>query len=185
MDSWSFNRPAGQGGTVAGIELLLLRHGIAEERRSGLDDEARNLTAEGRLRTETVLRRARILDLDVQFLFSSPLTRARQTAEIAVAVGLAPSWQAAAALAPGGDGPGWLDACLGSLPLPPGSRIGLVGHEPDLGLLAAQLLGARPGAIALRKAGLLLVGLDPLREPGGPWKGQLSLLLRPRILLAD
>ena len=150
---------------MAGIELLLLRHGIAEERRSGLDDEARNLTAEGRLRTETVLRRARVLDLDVQILFSSPLTRARQTAEIAVAVGLAPSWQAAAALAPGG--------------------VGLVGHEPDLGLRAAQLLGARPGAMALRKAGLLLVSLDPLREPGGPWKGQLSLLLRPRILLAD
>ncbi len=63
---------------MAGIELLLLRHGIAEERRSGLDDEARNLTAEGRLRTEAVLRRARILDLDVQFLFSSPLTRARR-----------------------------------------------------------------------------------------------------------
>ena len=170
---------------MAGIELLLLRHGIAEERRSGLDDEARNLTAEGRMRTETVLRRARLLDLDVQLLFSSPLTRARQTAEIAVAVGLAPSWQAAAALAPGGDCLGWLDACLGSLPLPTGGRVGLVGHEPDLGLLAAQLLGARPGAIALRKAGLLLVSLDPLREPGGPWKGQLSLLLRPRILLAD
>jgi hypothetical protein len=52
-------------------------------------------------------------------------------------------------------------------------------------LLAAQLMGARPGAIALRKAGLLLVSLDPLREPGASWKGQLSLLLRPRILLAD
>ena len=69
--------------------------------------------------------------------------------------------------------------------MPNGGRIGLVGHEPDLGLLAAQLLGARPGAIALREAGLLLVSLDPLREPGASWKGKLSLLLRPRILLAD
>lgn len=170
---------------MAGIELLLLRHGIAEERRAGLEDRSRSLTAEGRLRTETVLRRARALDLDVQVLFSSPLTRARQTAEIAVAVGLAPSWQAAAALEPGGDAPAWLAACLGSLSLPTGGRIGLVGHEPDLGLLAAQLLGARPGAIVLRKAGLLLLTLDPLPQPGGLWKGQLSLLLRPRILLAD
>jgi phosphohistidine phosphatase len=170
---------------MEGIELLLLRHGIAEERRGGLDDRARNLSAEGRLRTENVLTRARALDLDVHILFSSPLARARQTAEIAVAVGLAPSWQAVAALEPGGDAPGWLAFCLGSLSLSTGSRIGLVGHEPDLGLLAAQLLGARPGAIALRKAGLLLLTLDPLREPGGPWKGQLSLLLRPRILLSD
>jgi phosphohistidine phosphatase len=170
---------------MEGIELVLLRHGIAEERRLGLDDGARNLTAEGRLRTETVLSRALALGLETQILFSSPLTRARQTAEIAVEVGLAPSWQAAAALAPGGDAAGWLAACLGSLPLPKGGRIGLVGHEPDLGLLAAQLLGARPGAIALRKAGLLLLTLDPLREPGGPLQGQLSLLLRPRILLAD
>jgi len=60
------------------IELLLLRHGIAEERRLGLDDGARNLTAEGRLRTETVLRRALALGLETQILFSSPLTRARQ-----------------------------------------------------------------------------------------------------------
>ena len=170
---------------MEGIELLLLRHGIAEERRGGLDDRARKLTAEGRLRTENVLTRARAIDLDVQILFSSPLTRARQTAEIAVAVGLAPNWQAVAALEPGGDAPGWLAACLGSLSLSTGCRVGLVGHEPDLGLLASQLLGARPGAIALRKAGLLLLTLDPLREAGGPLKGQLSLLLRPRILLAD
>lgn len=167
------------------IELLLLRHGIAEERRAGLEDGARNLTAEGRLRTETVLSRARGLGLDVEILFSSPLTRARQTAEIAVAVGLASSWQAAAALAPGGDAPGWLAACLGSLHLPSCGRIGLVGHEPDLGLLAAHFLGARPGAIGLRKAGLLLMTLEPARQPGDPWKGQLGLLLRPRILLAD
>jgi phosphohistidine phosphatase len=167
------------------IELLLLRHGIAEERRLGLDDGARNLTAEGRLRTETVLRRALALGLETQILFSSPLTRARQTAEIAVEVGLAPSWQAAGALAPGGDSSGWLAAYLGSLPLPKGGRIGLVGHEPDLGLLAAQLLGARPGAIVLRKAGLLLVTLDPLWEPGEPLQAQLDLLLRPRILLTD
>ena len=132
-----------------------------------------------------MLRRALALGLDLQILFSSPLNRARQTAEIAVAVGLAPGWQVAAALVPGGDTSTWLAACLGSLPLPKGGRIGLVGHEPDLGLLAAQLLGARPGAIALRKAGLLQVTLDPLWEPGEPLQAQLDLLLRPRILLTD
>lgn len=167
------------------IELLLVRHGIAEERQAGVDDWGRNLTVEGRRRTEAVLRRAHDISLDVQVLFSSPLNRARQTAEIAVESGLAPSWQAAAPLAPDGDAIGWLPACLASIPSPKGGRIGLVGHEPDLGLLAAEVLGARPGAIRLRKAGLLLLCLDSPLEPGAPIRGQLSLLLRPRILLAE
>ncbi len=38
--------------TARFAELLLLRHGIAEERRPDLDDAARVLTARGRERTE-------------------------------------------------------------------------------------------------------------------------------------
>ena len=167
------------------IELLLVRHGIAEERQAGVNDEGRNLTAEGRQRTDAVLRRAHALSLDVHVLFSSPLNRARQTAEIAVEAELAPSWQAVAALAPDGDASGWLARCLGSMPLPKGGRVGLVGHEPDLGLLAAAVIGARPGSIRLRKAGLLLLCVDGPQEPGAPITGQLSLLLRPRMLLAS
>jgi phosphohistidine phosphatase len=59
-----------------------------------------------------------------------------------------------------------------------------VGHEPDLGLLASRLLGAPPGAIALRKAGLALLRL-PAVEVGGSLAGtaRLEWLVRPRLWL--
>jgi phosphohistidine phosphatase len=51
----------------------------------------------------------------------------------------------------------------------------LVGHEPDLGLLACRLLGAPAGAIQLKKAGVALIALTPMPS--------LLLLLAPRVLL--
>jgi phosphohistidine phosphatase len=70
-----------------------------------------------------------------------------------------------------------------------GIRLALVGHEPDLGDLAARLVGAPPGALALRKAGLALLELgasDRSALGGAPGCGawQLRLLLTPRALLA-
>ena len=68
-------------------------------------------------------------------------------------------------------------------------RLALVGHEPDLGDLAARLLGAPLGSIALRKAGLALLVLPRSAQvrltdqaAAGAWR--LQLLLTPRTLLA-
>ena len=71
-------------------ELLLVRHGIAEERAEAADDAQRSLTPEGRERTIAQLRSLVELDLNCDLVLSSPLVRARQTAELAVQVGLAP-----------------------------------------------------------------------------------------------
>jgi phosphohistidine phosphatase len=165
------------------VELLLLRHGIAEERCPERVDGERALTAVGRSRTRAVAERLVRLGLGCDQLVTSPLVRARQTAEIAVAAGLVAegspslSLRVDAALAPGGD------------PLPLVAefqraasahtrlqRLALVGHEPDLGALAAQLIGAPEGAIVLKKAGIALLLL-------GPGRGQLKLLMAPRQLL--
>ncbi len=163
------------------VELLLLRHGIAEERCPERGDGERALTAVGRSRTRAVAERLVLLGLGCDHLVTSPLVRARQTAEIAIAAGLlaegSPSLGVDAALAPGGH----------ALPLVAEfqraasvhtrlQRLALVGHEPDLGALAAQLIGAPEGAIALKKAGIALLLL-------GPGWGQLKLLMAPRQLL--
>lgn len=161
-------------------EVLLLRHGIAEERSPDLEDAARVLTARGRERTQAVLERAAALGLAADQLFSSPFSRARQTAEIAVAAALAPRVVLRDALAPGADplpllrepGPPEAEGPRGS------GRLLLVGHEPDLGLLACLLLGAPPGAITLRKAGLALLRLE-----GEGSAAELRLLLTPKVLL--
>ncbi|MDM7952445.1 MAG: phosphohistidine phosphatase SixA [Cyanobium sp. CZS 25K] len=165
-------------------ELLLLRHGIAEERSPTRPDAGRVLTAAGRARTLAVLERAAGLGLRADRLLSSPLARARQTGEIALMAGLAPAIELAQALEPGGDPlpllPAWLSQAGEATPC----RLLLVGHEPDLGQLAARLLGAPPGAIALRKAGLALLRL-PLVEAGAPLAGtaRLEWLMRPKLWL--
>jgi len=172
-------------------QLLLLRHGIAEERSEQRPDAQRALTAAGVRRTTAVLERAVSLGLGAPRLLASPLVRARQTAEIALAVGLAPALELAQGLEPEGDPLPLLQAWLAC---PPVGRLVLVGHEPDLGNLAARLLGAPVGSIVLRKAGLALlerVEAGPPADshrtaapgfPLGPWR--LRLLLTPRILLA-
>jgi phosphohistidine phosphatase len=197
-----------------GPRLLLLRHGIAEDRSEDRPDGLRALTPAGRRRTTAVLERAVALGLAADRLVSSPLVRARQTAEIALSAGLAPCLELATALEPGADPLPLLARWLASTPTavappglhPPGAapapranpsttaaelplRLALVGHEPDLGDLAARLLGAPPGSIALRKAGLAVLVLPRSAQArladqaaAGAWR--LQLLLTPRALLA-
>jgi phosphohistidine phosphatase len=63
----------------------------------------------------------------------------------------------------------------------PWERLGLVGHEPDMGQLASFLLGCQTQSLQLKKAGIALLELDePLLEPGA---AQLRLLLSPKVLL--
>lgn len=85
------------------LRLLLLRHGIAEERSAGRPDGLRPLTPAGRRRTTAVLERAMALGLKAERLVSSPLVRARQSAEIALSLGLAPGLELATALEPEAD----------------------------------------------------------------------------------
>jgi len=170
------------------LELLLLRHGIAEERSPGRADAGRALTDRGRQRTRAVLRKASGLGLQADRLVSSPLIRASQTAEIALALGLAPALELAESLAPGGDPLPLVQAWLasGRSGEPATRRLLLVGHEPDLGLLAARMIGAGPGSITLRKAGLALLEFGTRGHGSDSPLGQagLRLLLSPRSLLA-
>jgi phosphohistidine phosphatase len=156
-------------------ELLLLRHGIAEERAPDRLDAARALTAAGRLRTGAVLERLVAQGLGCERLFSSPLVRARQTAALAVAAGLAPTLELAPGLAPDGDPWPLLHWPAGV------RRLALVGHEPDLGTLAAGLIGAPAGCLVLKKAGIALVQITAASPRP---RGRLRLLLGPAQLLA-
>jgi phosphohistidine phosphatase len=102
-------------------ELLLLRHGIAEERAEGLGDAQRCLTPEGRQRTMAQLQGLVELGLSCDLVLSSPLVRARQTAELAVQAGLAPELELAAALAPLADPLPLLERWLGAVSPRPAS----------------------------------------------------------------
>ena len=154
--------------SLADRELLLWRHGIAEERHPDRPDAERVLTSEGSRRTAAVAQELQRLQFCCDPLLSSPLRRAVQTAELGVAAGLASGFAIEASLAPGGDPRPLLQA--GNW-----QRLGLVGHEPDLGELASTLLGLPAGAITLRKAGIVLIRL-------GPAGASLEALIGPRLL---
>ena len=153
---------------LAERELLLWRHGLAEERHPSRPDGDRALTPEGIRRTAAVAEQLHRLQLDCDQLLSSPLRRAVQTAELGVGAGLAAGFAVEASLAPGGDPRPLLQR--GSW-----RRLGLVGHEPDLGHLASSLLGAPAGTITLRKAGIVLICL-------GAAGVRLEALIGPRLL---
>lgn len=158
-------------------ELYLIRHGLAAERGDQFpDDTKRPLTSQGiaRLRKET----EGLVKLDVTFdiILTSALVRARQTAEtIASVLPSRPSISNIDALAPGGTYSGVIDELARHARR---RRIALVGHEPDMGMLAARLIGAKK-PIEFKKGAICRIDVQAL-PPTGP--GQLRWFLTPRML---
>ena len=151
-------------------DLVLLRHGIAEPRQAGQDHPDRPLTAAGRQRTQRVMAALVQRGLRLDRLLSSPYLRALQTAELALEAGLAPGLTVDERLKPGGPLQTLLPAFDG--------RLGLVGHEPDLGHLACGLVGCPLGGLVLKKAGVI-----QLRRAADQWR--LQALMRPALLIDD
>jgi phosphohistidine phosphatase len=163
---------------AATIELYLVRHAIAAERGPNYpDDRERPLTSEGIARFKQAVAGLKELEASVDLVVTSPLVRAAHTAELLVA-GLKkkPRVEQLEALSPGGRLPAVLEA-LGTFSKRY-RRIALVGHEPDLGELAAKLLQAR-GGIQFKKGAVCCIELDGAL-PNGP--GVLRWLLPPKAL---
>ena len=155
------------------MKLLVLRHEIAEPREGSADADAkRALTDEGRKRAGRAARAlARMVELDL--LASSPLRRARETAD-ALASELDVEVTEADALAPG-HSPAQIAAWLGAQEGI--EQAAIVGHEPDLSHFVAWLVsGLSTPWLELGKGGACLVELPDRIAPG---QGQLLWLLRP------
>ena len=149
---------------VAIMQLYILRHGIAFERNewSGSDEE-RPLTVEGMQKTREVMQALRAKKkLKVDAIWSSPLVRALQTATIAGEV-LEQSVTTVEVLASGTSLKRVLGFVHSQKELP--KSLLLVGHEPDCGLLTAELVGDPGGDYAFKKAGL--AALEGAFKPAG------------------
>jgi phosphohistidine phosphatase len=160
-------------------ELYFVRHGLAEERGDAWpDDSKRPLTDEGMSRMRKAARGLARLGVSVEIVLTSPLVRARQTAEI-VAGGLdpRPSLVNVESLAPDGT----YAAVVADLEKHARkTRIALIGHEPMIGELAARLIGSRH-PIEFKKGAVCRIDVEAL-PPAGP--GDLRWMLTPRILRA-
>src|SRR5689334_2864611 len=119
-------------------ELYLFRHGIAEDRVAGRDDEGRRLTGKGRKKLERVLRAARAMGARPAVIISSPLIRAVQTAEVAADI-LGGTLEHDPALSPGSTADALVQAARARWKNGP---VMLVGHQPLLGETASFLLHA-------------------------------------------
>ncbi len=152
-------------------QLWVLRHAEAEPHGTRSDSE-RRLTPRGEAQARAAgLALARLGGVFEAVLFS-PKARARQTAELAAA-----EWgddqrallRVHEPLASGFDGARALDAAR---ELSADGRLLLVGHEPDLSGVLADLTGGR---VDLKKGGLAVVRLEGVG-------GELAALMRPREL---
>jgi len=147
------------------MELYLLRHGLAVERgtRGFVDDFARPLTPKGRRQLRKTAAALKKLGRDFDLILSSPLLRAKQTAEImAAAWKLKKRLRYSNALAPGGVAAILLRQLGRVKPAP--KKILLVGHEPDLSRLISLLVtGGLQLQLDFKKGGLCKLEAESLR----------------------
>jgi phosphohistidine phosphatase len=150
------------------MELLLVRHGIAETREAfavtGEDDSRRPLTKRGQEKMEEIAKGLLRLVSTIDVLASSSLLRADQTAAIVseayggIPVTTVPALQPES---PPEDFLAWLRRQRSA------QLVAAVGHEPHLGLLATWLMtGQAESRIALRKGGACLFDLGSRPDKG-------------------
>lgn len=146
------------------MKIYLLRHADAEGTRT--TDAARELTELGFDQAKAAGRFCLRNGITPALILTSPYRRARQTAEcVGDALGIAP--QNAAFLASGMEPETGLAELRAYQQL---AEVMIVGHQPDLSLLAAALLGLEDaGSLTVGKASLMCV------EAGRVGKGEGTL----------
>jgi len=166
------------------MNLYLMRHGIAvpqDDPSVGSDGE-RPLSRKGTKRTRKAAKGLRRLEIPFDALLTSPLLRARQTAEIvASALGMDDRLEEISGLAPESTVEHLM---FGLTRYQDREHLLLVGHEPLLSDALSHLLGARhssPFDIQLKKGSLCRIEVDAL-PAASPAK--LHWLLTPKQLRA-
>ena len=162
------------------MELYILRHGEAGKRMtSGSKDSERPLTVAGLDEVEEVASALAELDVIFDFVATSPLKRARQTADAVAKVlkvkkGSVEEWDE---LKPEGKRQ---ELYRKLSQFKPESSVLVVGHEPYLSTMVSEIaFGSGAGGIVLKKAGLAKLTVTSFQPK---LKGELRWLLTPKHL---
>jgi phosphohistidine phosphatase len=162
------------------MKIYLVRHGIAEPlgEPNRYQDFRRSLTLEGSKKMREISLGLKALGVESDLLVSSPLIRAKETAEIVADVlkymGPTEIWEE---LAPGTSARqtvGKLQTCEGR------NSVLLVGHQPHLGFLASLLVfGDDSLSLDLKKGSVCCIEAEqfPIQPPL-----PLVWMLPPKIL---
>lgn len=156
------------------MELLVIRHAKAEDHGHPGGDGERALVAKGFDQSARLGRFLKRIDRRPDVVLTSPLVRARQTAETLCE----------AAEMPGPVVQGWLacgmDPELAIRELVAFSdfeRVAIVGHEPDLSSLIEWLLGCSGGSVEVKKASITGLQVYP-----PAWHARLLFHIPPGLL---
>jgi phosphohistidine phosphatase len=162
------------------MDLFFMRHAEAEPRQHYADDAQRPLTAQGREQQRLVVRALAPILQPLDHLLSSPLVRARQTADI-VADTLQFPGQIEETPVLGADCT--VGAVLRLLQrYPRQARLLCVGHEPDMSRLSAIFLdGEGRSTIAFQPGTVISLSFPGHPAPG---RGSLRFFLLPTEILA-
>ena len=160
------------------MRLLIVRHAVAVERGTpGIADDDRPLTPEGEKKFKKAARGLACASPRPAAILSSPLPRAWRTAEIAAA-----AWgRITPEKTPLLLGGSLSDLAAALLPYDAEATIALVGHEPHLSGILAEVLGSRAAErLTFRKGSAALVDLPGSLVEGG----NLVWFLTPKLLRA-
>lgn len=162
------------------MNLYILRHAVAVQRGSAsYPNDDRPLTPKGieKMKKEAECFPSLIKTIDV--IYSSPLLRAKETAQIAAASLRAEKKIVITdALLPGAD-ENEIFAVLNSEKGK--EHVMIVGHEPHLSVTASVLIGVENSVVELKKGALCCISISGAVKKGN---GQLRWLLQPKQLRA-
>jgi phosphohistidine phosphatase len=156
------------------VRVYFLRHGLAGDRSDWQgDDFDRPLTHDGMKRMERESKTIAELDLELDVIVTSPLVRAKQTAEIvAKRLGLRDVLVDDPAV-----GHGFSVANLRAIldKHRAAEAMMLVGHEPSMSQVIGDLLGG--AAVDMKKGAIACLEIEP-----STMRGELIWLLPPKVL---
>ena len=162
------------------MRIILFRHGPAEPRDAARwpDDLQRPLTERGIKRTRRAARGIARLEPATSSVLTSPATRTLDTARLLSEALHLGEPEPVQALAPGGS---WRETLVRLGREGADTTVAIVGHEPDLGVLAATLLFSGDArALEFKKAGACAIDCEA-PEKG---RGRLRWWLTPGALRA-
>jgi phosphohistidine phosphatase len=159
------------------FELYLIRHGVAAERGDEFpDDSKRPLTSTGITRLRKEARALDAIGVGFDHIVTSPLVRTKQTADVfAETLKTKPSVSTSDALAPAGTSAAVIQELAKHARK---GRVAVVGHEPNIGELAARLIGART-PLEFKKGAICRIDFETFPPKGA---GQLRWFITPKML---
>lgn len=154
------------------MQLLIIRHGIAEDAVPGGDDSRRSLTSVGEKKMKNIAAGLQTVVETLDVIGASPLLRAQQTAEIVADAYGDLEVQTVQALSPGTEPSALVDWLREQSSA---EVVAIVGHEPHLSTLVTWFMsGGQNSRVELKKGGAALLEFSSRASAGS---GTLQWLL--------